>query len=69
MTEWIKYDPLSRAIESHVKHLVVNGNGPVIAVHAKLLDGPGYGWFGIGGYRINGVTHYAIITPVPKEGE
>lgn len=67
MTEWIKYDPYSRAIESHVTHLVINEDGPHVAQHAKSLDSAGYKWYGIGGYSITDVTHYAIISPVPND--
>lgn len=61
MIEWIEYDPTSRAIESHVDHLVTNGRGMLIAQRAKSLDSAGYKWYGIGGYSINGVTHWAKI--------
>jgi len=44
MIEWIKYDPYSREIESHITCLVTNGREVRIAQHAKLFDGERYGW-------------------------
>jgi len=61
MIEWIKYDKYSRNIESHVEHLVTDGNRVLIAIHAKMLDADGYGWFISGGYSFKQVTHWAKI--------
>lgn len=61
MINWIPYDPHSRSIESHRPHLVTDGKQAVIAVHAKRLDGDGYGWHRQGGYSVNGVTHWSPI--------
>ncbi|GIP55937.1 hypothetical protein [Paenibacillus vini] len=61
MIPWQKYDPTDRSIESHVPHLVTDGKQALIAVHAKRLDGDGYGWRRQGGYSFNGVTHWAPI--------
>jgi len=71
MIEWIKYDPNSRGIESHVTCLVTDGKEVRLAQHAKLLDGEGYGWhLNNGGYRFNGVTHWAKINlPVGGTGD
>lgn len=61
MIEWIEYDKHSRDIESHVTCLVTDGSVVKLAQHAKLLDGGGYGWHILGGYRFNGVTHWAKV--------
>lgn len=62
MILWTKYDPKDRSIESHVDHLVITSSGGCsIAQHAKSLVSDGYVWCGIGGYRINNVTHYSRI--------
>lgn len=61
MIEWIKYDPYSREIESHVTHLVTNGTEVTLAQRAKVLGGEGYEWHLNGGYRFKGVTHWAKI--------
>ncbi|KYG95712.1 hypothetical protein AZE31_18200 [Paenibacillus polymyxa] len=69
-SEWIKYDPTDRSIESHVDHLVITSSGGCsVAQHAKSLVSDGYVWYGIGGYRINNVTHYAAIKlPTDTQG-
>ncbi|MFM9329017.1 hypothetical protein [Paenibacillus mesotrionivorans] len=42
--EWIKYDRNSSSIESHVNHLVTDGQSVRVAQHAKNLKSQGYGW-------------------------
>ena len=44
MIEWIEYDRDSRAIESHVNHLITDGLHVWIAQHAKFVNYDGYGW-------------------------
>lgn len=58
--EWIKYDPTSREIESHVNHLVTNGNRVAIAVRASVPGAGRYSWM-IDDTLIDWVTHYAKI--------
>lgn len=65
---WRKYEPTDRSIESHVKHLVTNGNSPMLAIHAKKLQGEGYEWSRAGGYTVRNVTHWAPIN-LPGEEE
>ncbi len=60
MIEWIEYDHTDRAIESHVDHIVATKLQVLIAQRAKS-DSGGYKWYGIGGYSITGVTHWAKI--------
>lgn len=60
MINWIPYDRNSRAIESHVPHLVTDGKRIGIAFHAKLINTLGYGWH-IDGGRLSDVTHFALI--------
>jgi len=66
MIDWIEYDRHSRDIESHVEHLVTDGNRVLIAQHAKRIDANGYGWFINGGYSLRQVTHWAKIN-LPRE--
>lgn len=60
MIEWIKYDSYSREIESHVNHLVTNGQVVLIAQHMKLNPGVGYGWM-CNTSVLTWVTHWAKI--------
>jgi len=69
MIEWIKYDPYSREIESHVNHLITNGRAVGVAQHAKLIGGDGYGWFD-GTLRLaQPVTHWAKINLPEVSGD
>ncbi|MGC6586556.1 hypothetical protein ACPV3A_16510 [Paenibacillus sp. Dod16] len=62
MINWIEYDPHSRDIESHVPHLVSNGERFMVAEHQKSLDGDGYEWrHANAGYKVSGVTHWSPI--------
>lgn len=61
MIEWIEYDPNSRDIESHVTHLITDGQTVQTAQHAKYLNKEGYGWH-IGMYPFHfSATHWARI--------
>ncbi len=67
MIDWIKYDPHSREIESHVNHLITNGKAVTVAQRAKLVHREGYGWFE-GKLRIaQPVTHWAKINLPDRE--
>lgn len=69
MINWRKNDPTDRNIESHVPHLVYDGDkGVMIAVRARNLEGDGYVWIGWGGYLVNKVTFWAP-TDLPGEDE
>ncbi|QDA30232.1 hypothetical protein [Paenibacillus polymyxa] len=59
---WKEYDRKSRAIKSHVNHLITDGLDVWIAFHARLTKGGQYGWFGKD-WEIIGtpITHYAEI--------
>ncbi|MBY0205279.1 hypothetical protein [Paenibacillus cucumis (ex Kampfer et al. 2016)] len=61
MIEWRKYDPTDRSIESHVPHLVTDGERVMVAVHAKRLEGDGYSWHRRGGYLVKDITHWVPI--------
>lgn len=45
MIKWIKYDPYSRDIESHVNHLITDGSNIWVAYHARRINSPSYTWF------------------------
>ncbi|PWW01191.1 hypothetical protein DFQ01_11081 [Paenibacillus cellulosilyticus] len=67
MLEWIKYDPMSRAIESHRNHLVTDGHRVLIAQHAKVIGTGEYSWM-INDALIGWVTHWATINlPVEED--
>lgn len=69
MIEWKKYDPNSREIESHINHLVTNGQVVLIAQHAKLGPEMGYGWM-CNTSVLTWVTHWAKINlPVGGTGK
>jgi len=61
MIPWQKYDPTDRSIKSHVTHLVVAEGKICLAQHARSLEGKGYEWSAQGGYKVSGVTHWALI--------
>ncbi|RKN86768.1 hypothetical protein [Paenibacillus ginsengarvi] len=61
MIDWIKYDPYSREIESHVNHLATDGQQVWVAAHTKNPHRSGYNWYD-GRYMINSeITHWAKI--------
>ena len=60
MIEWIKYDPNSRAIESHVNHLVTNGHRVLIAQHQSRIGTDKYEWVCNTSF-LTWVTHWAKI--------
>ncbi|TCZ76161.1 hypothetical protein E0485_15090 [Paenibacillus albiflavus] len=66
MIEWIKYDRHSREIESHVNHLVTNGQVVLIAQHMHLGPNLCYGWK-CNESLLGWVTHWAKIN-LPVEG-
>lgn len=67
MIEWIKYDPTSREIVSHVDHLVTNGHRILVAQHASVPGTGKYSWM-INNSLIGWVTHWAKIN-LPKDDE
>ncbi|MNP29532.1 hypothetical protein D3C76_1225610 [compost metagenome] len=67
MIKWIKYDPVSRSIESHIDYLVSNGHKVLVAQHAKIPGKGKYSWR-INNVLIDWVTHYAPIN-LPREEE
>ncbi|WP_138187858.1 hypothetical protein [Paenibacillus alvei] len=69
MIDWIKYDPNSREIESHVNHIVTNGQVVLIAQHMHLGPDIGYGWK-CNESVLGWVTHWAKINlPAGGTGE
>ena len=68
MIEWIKYDPASRAIESHPDHLITNGHRILVAQHAAIPGTGKYGWK-INETLIGWVTHWAKINYPGEESQ
>ena len=60
MIEWIEYDKNNRAIESHVNHLVTNGQVVLIAQHQSTIGTNHYHWK-CNMSIIPWVTHWAKI--------
>ncbi|GFN32410.1 hypothetical protein PCURB6_26700 [Paenibacillus curdlanolyticus] len=52
----------------NVPCLVTNGKFARTAIYELDAQDGVYRWYGQGGYRINGVTHYAVIN-LPRDGE
>ncbi|CAJ1315943.1 hypothetical protein [Paenibacillus nuruki] len=63
---WIKYDSTDRSIESHVNHIVSDGNTTLIAQHA-VFNGKYY-WH-INESLISWVKYYAVINLPVEEGD
>lgn len=62
---WIKYDHSDRSIESHVNHIVSDGNTTLIAQHA-VFNGK-YSWH-INESHIDWVKYYSVINLPEEEG-
>lgn len=58
---WQKYDPTDRSIESHVTHLITDGEDVWLAQHAYSHEYKRYEWYIEGGYKKKGVSQWAPI--------